>query len=81
MTDEAPIRRQDGFHRRCNALDERSDWRDPSFDRLLAIIREDGASLRAIIREDGAATRRHMDVVAARLMAELKVIMDRIFPK
>jgi hypothetical protein len=33
--------------------------------------------LEAFIREEGIATRRHMDVVIARIRAEIRVILER----
>jgi hypothetical protein len=62
-------------------LPERVDDVDWRFASLEAFFKEERRQNEVLVREDGIATRRHMDVVAERITAELKVTMDRVFPK
>jgi hypothetical protein len=54
--------------------DDALDWR---FDGLKAFFKEERRRFEVFVTEEGIATRRHMDVVVAKIRAEIDAILQR----
>jgi hypothetical protein len=65
MTDEELTRRFDGIDGQFATVDQRFDAMDQRFDHLVAFV-----------KEEGAATRRHFDIVAEAMRADVKLIAE-----